>query len=220
MVWKGPGRKILIGLLDLHLQLAVRVDIMTEKPQLEGPEPSLFDDWETMLFMGLGLFFFAGMALFVGLISAQNNLSKGESVMEGAGFIFLGICAPITAFPGLISLALGYKGRQKARHLEQVAGMLKANRRITMTRLATKLGVNELEAEQLIGRCLKAGLVQGYIDRQTDEFFTRESLEQRAPVSNCPHCGAPPDGVHLEGEQVRCGSCGSFLSGPPSGSND
>ncbi len=184
----------------------------------DSDNESFFDDWETILYCAVGCFFFAGMALFVGLITTFNG-SSDESFTKGPGFLFLGICAPLTVLPGLVCLAIGLRGRRRAKRLEGLAGMLKAYRRIKISRIAAKLAVTELKAENLVVECLKAELLQGHIDRQTDEFFTQKAIDQRLHIGDCPKCGAPHDQVRLLGETAKCDSCGSLLTEPKSPSS-
>ena len=147
-----------------------------------------------------GLFFGFFFLLIGGLV--------GTSTGFGAGFF---LCAAVGLIPGAIFIAQVFKIRRQERELESLGEVLQAYRRITMAEVARKLGVNEFEAEKRVAAAIDSGYVKGYIDRNTHEFFTIESMSQVIKVNSCPKCGAPREKLYLSGEQVKCSSCGSVV---------
>ncbi|MBU4071761.1 MAG: PCI domain-containing protein [Candidatus Thermoplasmatota archaeon] len=171
----------------------------------KGPM-DILGDWQIFFFLGIAGLFFGCFFLLIGFILLV--VGAGSGVWK----LFLLVLAPLALTPGIILMFLGLRKRKAAKNLENLAELLRAYRRIKISKVAQKLGVTEYEAEMKIAACLDAGLVKGHIDRTTDEFFTLESLGQVIPVGGCRNCGAPPDRLFLVGEQVKCGSCGATLS--------
>ena len=132
-------------------------------------------------------------------------------------FVFDG-CSQVILFLGVglataggICLYIGRLRRAAGRQLADAASLLRAHRRIDLYNLAGKMGVSEAEAEQAVARCLSLGILEGYIDRGTREFFTVEAIRQSRQISDCPQCHAAVDQLRLVGEQFRCESCGAML---------
>ena len=171
----------------------------------KGPV-DLLGDWQIFFFLGIAGLFFGCFFLLIGLILVVVGS------FSGPGEIML-VLAILALIPGIFLMAIGLRKRKAAKDLEKLAELLRAYRRIKISKVAQKLGVTEYEAEMKIAACLDAGLVKGNIDRVTEEFFTLESLGQVIPVGGCRNCGAPPDRLFLVGEQVKCGSCGAVQSG-------
>jgi hypothetical protein len=166
---------------------------------------SIWDNYEIFMYLGLSGFFFAFM---LGIVGGVTFLAGGPSTLRG-------MCAAVLLLliiGGLVLLAIGLRGRKRHKHLENVADLLRAYRRIKITKLAQKMGVNEMEAEYTIAECVGKGLVEGYFDRREGEFFTKEALYQVMNLERCPICGAPPDELYLVGEEIRCKYCGSVAS--------
>lgn len=157
----------------------------------------LLGQWQLMFYLAMAGFFFIGMLLFTGLVS-------------GVFFIY-GICVPLIFFPSIICLFLGMRGRKKAKKLEQVAGMIKAYRRISISELARKLNVSEFEAENMVGEMQKKGLLDGFIDRTTGEYVTKGAMGQELKAASCPKCGAPSDKIRLVGESLVCSFCNARI---------
>ena len=155
------------------------------------------------LYLGLGI---------AGLFFGFFFLLIGALVGTGSGFggMFY-VCGVIGLIPGIILIALVFKMRRKDEDLESLGEILQAYRRIKMSEIARKLGVNEFEAERRVAKAIDMGFVKGYIDRNTHEFFTVESMSQVIKLNSCPKCGAPREKLYLAGEEVRCGSCGSVV---------
>jgi hypothetical protein len=169
----------------------------------------ILGNWQIFFFLGIAGLFFGGFFLLIGLILVVIGASSGP------GNLFLLVFAPLSLIPGVLLMAIGMKKRRHIKDMEILAELLRAYRRIKLSKVAGKLGVTELEAERRIAECIELGLVKGYIDRTTDEFFTQESIAQVIPADGCPKCGAPPDRIILVGEEAKCGSCG-FIFHPKS----
>jgi hypothetical protein len=136
------------------------------------------------------------------------------------GEIALWLCTPVTLAVGLGLIGYGLKIRRgtlaEIRKMHELGGFLRTYRRIKISDLARKLGVNEFEAERTVGRCIDLGHVEGFVDRSAGEFVAREALGQVAPITGCPRCGAPPGRIMLIGETNKCGACGAAYPVNPS----
>jgi hypothetical protein len=165
-------------------------------------QKSIWDEYEIFMWLGISGYFFAFMLGIVGGVTFFAGDVGGLGSMCGVVLLVL-------VAGGTFLLVLGLMGRRRQKHFEKVADLLRAYRRIKITKLAAKLGVTEMEAEYVIAECLGRGLVEGYIDRREGEFFTKEALYQVMDMDRCPICSAPSDELYLEGEEIRCKYCGT-----------
>jgi hypothetical protein len=122
----------------------------------------------------------------------------------------LGICGPMFMIPGLIFIYFGFQAEKERKGYEKLAGFLKAYRRIKVAALAKKLELSEYETERRILKCVRLGIITGYIDRASDEFYNPSGMEGKALIS-CPNCGAPVEQLVLAGETGKCPFCQSLL---------
>ncbi len=171
-------------------------------------EKTFWDEYEIFMWLGIAGYIFAGM---LGLMGGITFFASGSSVLGGMCWIVV----LVLIVGGSVLLAIGLKGKRKHKELERVADLLRAYRRIEITKLAQKMGVTPLVAEYTIADCLGKGLVEGYIDRREGEFFTKEALYQVMELDRGPICGAPPDDLYLVGEEIRCKYCGSVDTAQP-----
>ncbi len=153
------------------------------------------------LALGIAGLFFGFFFLLIGALVGSST---------GFGGMFY-VCGIIGLIPGIIFIAMVFKMKKKDEDLESLGEILQAYRRIKMSDVARKLGVNEFEAERRVAKAIDMGFVKGYIDRNTHEFFTVESMGQVMHLTSCPKCGAPREKLYLSGEQVKCSSCGSVV---------
>jgi hypothetical protein len=165
-------------------------------------QKTLWDDYEIFMYLGISGYFFAFMLGIVGGVTFFAADTGPLGSMCGVALVLL-------IGGGTALLVIGLMGRRKHKHYEKVADLLRAYRRIKITKLAGKLGVSEMEAEYTIAECLGRGLVEGYIDRREGEFFTKEALYQVMEIDRCPICGAPPTELYLVGEEIQCKYCGT-----------
>lgn len=165
----------------------------------------MLGDWQIFFFLGMAGLFFGCFFLLMGFILMTVGFDSS------AWKLFLLVLAPLALVPGIILMALGLRKRTQAKDLENLANLLKTYRRIKVRKIAEKMGVTEFEVEKRIAICVEKGLVKGYIDRSTEEFFTEESLGQIIPQAGCPKCGAPPERIILVGETAKCGNCGAAI---------
>ena len=115
------------------------------------------------------------------------------------------------ATAGGICLYIGRVNRAEGRKLAETASLLRAHRRIAFYTLAGKIGASEAEAENIVARCMALGILQGYIDREKNEFFTPEAILQARQIRDCPTCHGPIDQLRFLGEEFRCAACGAIL---------
>jgi len=150
-------------------------------------------------------------AVIFGLLIVAAGVSISMSADDRAtGLGILGFCAPVVIIPGILLLYWGVQGEKERLSYERLAGYLKAYRRIKVPALAKKLGVSEYETERRILRCVRLGLLTGFIDRASDEFFNPSGMEGKMLVT-CQHCGGPVEQLVLEGEAGKCPYCGSYI---------
>ena len=170
--------------------------------------------WHVSLVVGvLGILlsiivFTAGMSYLWG--GGADDYSEEENKKTGIDFFF--ICGPMMLLTSLIFLFFGILGWVRRKKLRERAEILKAYRRIKIEDFAKKIGKNEMDAEKEMMSVMEGGYVDGYIDRNTEEFFTKEFLEQTPNVRygwKCDSCGAKNDTVILPGEAARCQYCNS-----------
>jgi hypothetical protein len=165
-------------------------------------EKTIWDEYEIFMWLGISGYFFAFM---LGIVGGVTFFSGGPEPLGS----MCGIVLLLLIIGGTVLLVIGMMGRRKQKHYEKVADLLRAYRRIKITKLAAKLGVNEMDAEYVIAECLGRELVEGYIDRREGEFFTKEALYQVMNLDRCPICSAPPTELYLQGEEIRCKYCGT-----------
>ena len=163
---------------------------------------TLWDNYEIPMFLGIAAFFFAFM---LGIVGGVTFLTDATTPLRGMCIAVL----VILIVGGAAFVAIGMRGRNRVAHLENVADLLKGYRRMRIEVLANKLGVTPMEAEYTIAECLGRDLVEGYFDRRSGEFFTKEALYQVMNLDRCPICGAPPTELYLKGEEIRCKYCGT-----------
>jgi hypothetical protein len=173
------------------------------------PAQDILGDWQIFFFLGIAGLFFGCFFLLIGFILLA--VGSGTGIWK----LFLLVLAPLALIPGISLMYVGIRKRGPVNDLRKLAELLRAYRRIKISKVAQKLGVTEFEAEKRIAACVDRGFVQGYIDRTTEEFFTMESVGQVVALGGCPNCGAPPDKMVLVGEHPKCSSCGAAL--PPRG---
>lgn len=144
-------------------------------------------------------------------IFQPEDYSREDSVT--AGTLLISVCTPMLFLPSIIFFIIGWRGRSKFMMYEDVANVLKAYRRIKISELARKFNKPEYEAEKLVMECIERNLVNGYMDRQAQEFFTRDAMHQMPQSKSgwkCSACGAYNDSVILPGETAKCGYCGKI----------
>ena len=122
------------------------------------------------------------------------------------------IFSNVFTIPGAILLIQGKKNNRLQSETKSLAALVQTYRRITLRDLAGKLGTTESRAEFLLSRAISMNLVEGNFDRTTGEFFTLDSMDEKAKLRFCPSCGAPLDKVYLAGETIKCGACGAIFS--------
>lgn len=128
-----------------------------------------------------------------------------------AAINIIGVCTVITLIPGIIFLYFGLKSSRERREIVELVSYLKTYRRINLSDLAKKLSKNEFETEKIIMKCVDRKLVDGFIDRASNEFLIRKAMEEEVVIEKCPHCGASMSERFLKGESVKCNYCDSII---------
>ena len=117
------------------------------------------------------------------------------------------VAGTVFGFVGLLFLTLV----RRIQRLHTIATFLNSQRRSSVQRLARQLQLTEFKAEMLISQCASRGLVEGYFDRGSREFFTTEAFLHQLSITDCRHCGAPSSAIRLIGEQCQCDACGRSI---------
>lgn len=117
------------------------------------------------------------------------------------------VVGAVFGFVGLVFWIL-VKRLQETR---TIATFLNSHRRSKVSRLARELGVTVFKAELLISKCVSKGLVEGYFDRGSGEFFTKEAFLHQLNIQECSNCSAPVSKIRLIGEQCHCDACGRAI---------
>lgn len=141
-----------------------------------------------------------------------TETSQEDENGEGMGAIYLFVCSPVFLIPTVVFLVIGLIGFTRRRRNREIAELLKSHRRIKVGDFSKKIGKNEMEAEKTIMKILEDKQLEGYMDRGTGEFFTKEFLDQTPNVRfgwKCDSCGAKNDSVILPGEMGKCKYCNS-----------
>ena len=140
--------------------------------------------------------------------AGYDALANGDK--ESVGWGLLGFCFPTCLVIGILFYYYGMRAEKQRLEYEKLAGFLKAYRRIKVDALSKKLGLSEYETEHRILHCVRLGLLSGFIDRGSDEFFNPLGMEGKTLIT-CPNCGGSVEQMVLEGETGRCPYCQSVL---------
>ncbi len=159
------------------------------------------------------LAFFGYIALFAGIFffSVGIGMHFDRSDERHTQGIPIAIFSFAFTAPGALMIWLGRKARKDRERIESLASIVKSYRRITLADLAEKLFIPIPVAGRLLTTAIAIGLVKGKFDRTTNEFFTEDAREKRLEIKFCASCGAPLDRVYLEGDTVRCTTCGVLM---------
>jgi hypothetical protein len=159
----------------------------------------------TYKWIGIGFILFG--ILLVAASAPHYNIPEDKYFFD----VFMGVCSPAFFVIGALMLLWGMRAEKERKDFEKLAGFLKAYRRIKIQALAKKLALSEYETERRILKCVRLGILTGFIDRATDEFFNPQGMEGKALIS-CPNCGGPVEQLVLAGETGKCPYCQSMLN--------
>lgn len=155
------------------------------------------------ILLGFGLFFMVlGSAMYIAS-------DKPDEIEAGIG---LAVFSTVMTVPGILIVRKGKKAKIEEDRIKAVANVIKSYRRITLKEVAEKLGIQRHEAAEYLSVALSKKMLKGYIDRTTDEFVTDGSRDKEVKAKFCSNCGAPVEEVFLQGDTVKCRSCGSIIS--------
>ena len=133
-----------------------------------------------------------------------------EIQKPGQGYIAVSVFCGAIGFPVTFRFyALWKKSKKKKVELyKDVATFIKMYRRTPISEVAKRFEVTDEEAENLVLKAVELNYLKAYIDRETNEIVTPESIKETKVVNlQCPNCGAEIDGVYLPGEVVECPYC-------------
>ena len=165
--------------------------------------------WVAALVTG-SILVFGGMAIvlmgahyhFLGL----DSYTEEENREAARGLVF---CSTAFWIPGMILMAYGVKGYTHKKRLVSLATYLKLYRRIKLSDVAVKMGRPESEIEMDLLACMHKGYINGYMDRNSGEFFVEGSVSQSHTGLKCPSCGSPSSKIVMSGETRVCEYCRS-----------
>ena len=142
-------------------------------------------------------------------------------VLTGPAAIIAGnvLCLGTGVIPGSILLVYGWKARKEEKLLIQFSAWVKTYRRIPLNDLARNLGKTRFETEAILARAVDRGVVQGIVDRTTDEFVVQSSIGQQVFVDKCPHCSAVINRWFLPEDRLVCSYCGQPILAASAASN-
>src|SRR5438132_274010 len=145
-----------------------------------------------------------GEALDDGLVKGVIDRSADEFVVQDRGAV---LCSSTGIVPGLLVLLLGLRAREEEKTLVACSAWIKTYRRIPLNDLAKNMGKTRFETEQVLAAAVERRLVEGIVDRTTDEFVVKESIGQQIFVDQCPHCGAAIHRWFLPEDRLICSHC-------------
>ncbi|MBI4858965.1 MAG: hypothetical protein HY815_01625 [Candidatus Riflebacteria bacterium] len=150
------------------------------------------------------------VCLAVILVSGEHTTSP-RAASAAKGFVMF---AALGLIPGFWMLRTGKELGVTDDRMAALADLMASYRRLKIGDAARKLAWTEAEVERIFGRCVERGLIEGYVDRATQELFTDESLRQEVtpPGTTCSRCGAALNGRFLTGETVVCPYCKARLA--------
>ena len=152
---------------------------------------------------GGGLVIFGIFMLIAGIgITLEGEMNNGPSIALSSLIFFI---------PGAGFILLALISSRNLEKLETVVSAVKSYRRIKLIDLASKTGFTVPEVNRNLLKGISRGMIKGHFDRSTDEFFTDDAVQRNDIQSFCAHCGAPIEGVYLEGESAQCRMCGTMM---------
>lgn len=143
------------------------------------------------------------------------GIAAGLIIAPLLGFV-LGVWLPakilfvVGSVFGFVGVVFGLL-YSRLHQLRTFASLLNSSRRIKVNRIANEMGLTVFKAQVLISRCIAKGLADGYYDRGTGEFFTKEAFLHQVSISDCPHCIAHAAELRMIGETCRCDACGRVI---------
>jgi len=145
------------------------------------------------------------------LIIALFGIIGGDKPEDFSIGIGVSVFSLVLIIPGIILFRAGQRQSKEETLVRQLVSMLTSYRRMSLADMASKLGINEGEAQRLLNLAIDQQLVQGNMDRTTGEFFVSGSLQDIKKLTKCPYCGAPVEQIYHSGETAKCPSCGSLF---------
>jgi hypothetical protein len=163
------------------------------------PTPSKAWRYKDSVYLGGG-----SLLLIVGVLGMTAMATQGNPFYVLWGVV---LCSATGIIPGALLLLLGWRARKEEKTLVAFSAWIKTYRRIPLDDLARNLGKTRFDTEQVLAAAVDRRLVEGIVDRTTDEFVVKESLGQQIFVEQCPHCGAAIHRWFLPEDRLICAHC-------------
>jgi ribosomal protein S27AE len=144
--------------------------------------------------------------LFILLVGFGMLLDPDEKDRKVAPSII--VVSNVFTIPGIFLVYLGKKSRRRENRLKSISGLVTSYRRISLSDIADKTGLDRKESEALLLKAISMELVKGNFDRTTGEFYTEDAIEDTNMLRYCPSCGGQFDHIYLKGDTVKCERCG------------
>ncbi|HPS56687.1 MAG TPA: PCI domain-containing protein [Spirochaetota bacterium] len=157
--------------------------------------------------LGLVLIIPGALLLFIAIFGIIGG-DKPEDFNMGVG---VSIFSLFIIFPGILLYRKGLDLAKKEIKIRKLVSMLTTYRRLSIQDMASKLGIPEAEAQNLLTLSIAQNLINGHIDRTTNEFFVSDSIQDIKNLTKCPFCGAPVSQIFHTGETAKCQSCGQLF---------
>jgi hypothetical protein len=156
------------------------------------------------IFAGYILLF---LGLFVMIVGAGMMIAPQPNSTPSDGLTVIAFSSIFIA-PGILLIYKGKNIKKDEARIDKISGLINTYRRIKIDKLAENMELNRKDILDLLARGQSLGIINGHIDRTTDEFFTEEGSVSDEKKHTCSSCGAPITGTFLKGESVICTSCG------------
>ncbi len=160
-----------------------------------------------LLIFGTLLILWTLFILFIGVFYQFVGIEGPNQ--DAASSMYL--CTVINVVITTIIMAYWFARRKKEDRMDDLVGYLKMYRRVHISKVAQRLGLDNKETEKVLLKCISKGQIKGFLDRKTDEFILEESITDMREGAKCLNCGGYSDKVALPGEVLNCNYCGAII---------
>lgn len=150
-------------------------------------------------FWGIAMFFL-GIAM---RLDTQSKQSRSGTPIAVLSFAFI--------VPGALLIYSAYKKEKLLESMNIIVSTINSFRRISMEDLSKTTGFSVPKSRELLLIAISKGMLEGYFDRTTGDFFTIEAEKDIKNIQRCISCGAPIEGIILKGETYICKNCGAMI---------
>jgi len=149
------------------------------------------------------------MGIFIFIIGIAMSVDKDSEQSKNG--IPIAIASTAFMISGAILILLAKRIKNENDMVETAASVIKSHRRIKLIDLSQQMNVPLPDASRYLSKALSLGLIKGFFDRTTDEFFIEGTKIENVQYKFCPSCGSPLEKIFLEGETIKCSRCGILI---------